>query len=251
MKRMLILLVAAALLAAAGCGGEGPAREIIATRGTLTAVILKKGPPIDGTLKSRLWKKCPQLLLGECQSEEIGELKTTARVLFDATHLYVAWECLEADTGSMKAEAADRDDDAWNDDSVELFITADPRVGSFHFAVNSKAVLQDWKMDPDGSADLSWDSSAVVNSSVETNKRWIVTMSVPLKEIGAYVGENQTWAMNLNRTKPLGQEQGTESSWSSQGRSRYVVAEGWGKIVGVSIPRRADGVTREAPPAQQ
>jgi len=252
MKRTIILMAVAGLLAT-GCdkGDGGPARQITATRGVLPAVIVKKGPPIDGTLKSAIWLKCPPLVLGQCQSEEIGELKATARVLFDPTHLYVAWECLQADTAGMKAEATERDDDVWNDDSAEIFISGDPRVGTFHFAVNSRGVLQDWKIDPYGEQDLTWNSTAVVKSSIETNKGWIVTMSVPLKELGAYVGENQTWPMNLNRTKPLAASGWTESSWSAAGRSKYGDATGWGKITGVRIPRRADGVTRTAEAPKQ
>lgn len=249
MKQTMIVVALAGFVAlAAGCNGDmgAPAKEIIATRGVLPAVIVKKAPPIDGTLRSRIWRKCPPLVLGEVMSEEIGQLRTTARVLFDATHLYVAWECIEPDTGSMKAEAAQRDDDAWNDDSAELFVSGDPREGYFHFAVNSKGVLQDWHIDPHGDQNLSWNSSAKAAATIEKDKRWIVTMSVPLKELGAYVGKNQTWPMNLNRTKPAGAQQWTESSWSAKGRSSYNDTEGWGKIVGVRVRRRGDGVTRTA-----
>lgn len=248
MKRtMVVMFLAGCVVLAAGCNGEaGPAKEIVATRGVLTAVMVKKAPPVDGTLKSPIWKACPPLKLGQVMSEEIGELKTTARMLFTETHLYVAWECLEADTGSLKAEAKQRDDDAWNDDSVELFISGDARVGYFHFAVNSQGVLQDWKIDPYETSDLSWNSSAKAAASVEKGKGWIVTLSVPLKELGAYVGKDQTWPMNLNRTKPLGPQQWTETSWSAKGRSSYNVVEGWGKVVGVAVRHRADGVTRKA-----
>ena len=249
MKGSVILMVLACVVVA-GCDSGQPAQQITATRGVVPAVIVKQGPPIDGTMNSAIWKKCPPLEFGPCPGEEVA-LKTTARVLFDATRLYVAWECIEDDTASMKAEAAERDDNAWNDDSVELFISGGPRVGSFHFAVNSEGVLQDWKISPDGAADLSWDSSAVVRTSMERNKRWIVTMSVPLKELGAYVGEGQTWPMNLNRTKPAGPQQWIESSWSDKGLSTYGRQEGWGKIVGVRIPRRADGVTRTAEAPKQ
>jgi len=247
MKRAMMLLIVAGLLMAGCHNGAYSGPELSATRGVVPAVIVKKGPKIDGTLKSPLWKKCPPLVLGEVMSDQVGELKTTAWVLFDATHLYVAWECLEPDTSSLKADATQRDDDAWNDDSVELFICADPRVGAFHFAINSNGVLQDWKIDEYGENDLSWNSSAVVRASVEKNKRWIVTMKVPLRELGAYVGENQTWAMNLNRTKPA-DGSWIESSWSAKGRSDYNDSDGWGKIVGVRIPRRSDGVTRTAKP---
>ena len=110
-------------------------------------------------------------------------------------------------------------------------------------------MLQDWKIS-EGQADLSWNSSATVKVLVEQNRRWTVTMSVPLKELGAYVGENQTWAMNLNRTKPVGPRQWAESSWSAEGRSKYTDPDGWGKIVGVRIVHRADGVTRTDQPPE-
>ncbi len=248
MRQALILMVVAVLVVAGCNGGAGPAEPLTATRGVAPYVKVKTAPPIDGTLNSPIWQSCPPLVLGQCQSQEIGPLKTTARVLFDDRNLYVAWDCAEADTASLKAEAAQRDEDAWNDDSVELFISGDPRQGAFHFAINSKGVLQDWKIDPDGAADLSWNSTAKFAATVVPNRRWIVTLSVPLKELGAYVGEGQTWPMNLNRTKPAGERVWTESSWSADGRSKYGVAEGWGKIVGVRVPYRLDGVTRKAEP---
>ena len=253
-RTMILLSIVWLLAAAAGCqNGElgGPA-EVAATRGTVGAVIVRKGPAIDGTLASPLWQKCPALVLGKVMSQELGELKTTARVLFDGTHLYVAWDCTEPDTGSIKAAVKDRDGSVWNDDSVELFITGDPRVGWFHFTINAVGTLLDARTTPgENREDSSWNSSAVASARVEKDKRWTVTLSVPLKELGAYVGEGQTWAMNLNRTRPLGSNQWQESSWSATGRSRYRDSAGWGKIVGVRIPRRADGVTRTAQPPTQ
>jgi hypothetical protein len=247
--RRTILAIAVGAVLAAGCGEATTQPVLTATRGAVQAVIVSTPPRADGTLNCPIWQKCPPLVLGRCQSQETSPLKTTARVLFDATNLYVAWECIEPDTSALKVEAKARDEDAWNDDSVELFISADPREGHRHFAVNSQGVLQDWKGSPEGDEDLSWNSSATVKTSIEKNKRWIVTLSVPLKELGAYVGAGQTWSLNLNRTKPLGERQWTESSWSAEGRSKYTDSAGWGKITGVNIPRRADGVTRMAEPA--
>ena len=91
MKQIMILVVVAGSLAAAGCreGDLGAAQKVTATRGRVGAVMVKKGPAIDGTLKSPYWQACPPLRLGKVTSEEIGELKSTARVLFDETHLYV------------------------------------------------------------------------------------------------------------------------------------------------------------------
>jgi hypothetical protein len=253
MKTAMVAMAAAGLLAA-GCGTGDPAAalEVAATRGTVGAVIVRQGPEIDGTLESPAWRKCPPLVLGNVMSEEVGELRTTGRVLFDDTHLYVAWECAEPDTSILTAEVTDRDGTVWNDDYVDLFVTGDPRVGSYHFLVNSIGTLLDAHTPPgEDREDTSWNSTAVVKTSVEKDKRWIVTLSVPLKEIGAYVGEGQTWPINLNRTRPLGSNQWLESSWSSKGRSRYRDPAGWGRIEDVRIRRRPGGVTRTAEPPKE
>ncbi|MFW6164063.1 MAG: hypothetical protein ACODAJ_14950, partial [Planctomycetota bacterium] len=63
-----------------------------AERGRMQAVIVEKGPPVDGTLQSALWEKCPPLPLGQCTSAKPGPLETTARVLFGPARLYVAFE---------------------------------------------------------------------------------------------------------------------------------------------------------------
>ena len=108
-----MLAIAAAVLVA-GCANVAPYgsdRQVKATRGTLEAPMVAKGPPLDGTLNSPVWQKCPPLVLGNVSSEEVGELKTLGRVLFTPTHLYVAWECTEPDTSVLKADAASRDEE--------------------------------------------------------------------------------------------------------------------------------------------
>jgi len=249
-RELMLIAVLGCLAFSAGCGeGWGPAtQDATNTRGTVSAIMGPKGPAIDGTLDSPLWQHCPALTLGEVQSDQVGQLKTTARVLLDKTHLYVAWDALEADTDSIVAGETQRDGSIWNDDCVELFVCADPRVGSCHFIINSKGVILDSISRPGEDEDTSWDSSAVVKTSVQKNKRWVVTMSVPLKELGAYAGESQTWPMNLNRSKPQDDGGWIESSWSAKGLSKYTNPTGWGKIINVRVVRSPGGVTRTAPP---
>jgi hypothetical protein len=235
MKTLVPLLIATILVA--GCADPRigtPPPDAVATRGVVSYIHVPQAPPVDGKLASPVWMTCPELKLGQPMSDEIGDLKATARVVFTDTHLYVAWECLEPDTSGLKTEAVDRDDDAWNDDSVELFIAPGPDADGYHFAVNSKGVLQDWR-----EGDLYWDSGARAAATVEANQRWVVTLAVPLKDLAPTVGAGQTWPMNLNRTKPLGFESWIETSWSAAGRADYNDRSGWGKIVGVDISAKA------------
>lgn len=261
MKRSLSWMALAGLCAV-GCGCTGVTEQtageraaVKAERGLMQAVIVEKGPPVDGTLQSPIWRECPPLVLGECTTDKPGPMKTTARVLFDPTHLYVAWECEEPDTDGMRQQAAKRDGQVWADDSVELFVTGDTRRGYFHFAVNPRGTLFDSRSTPGKRDDTSYNTGATVSASVEENRRWIVTLSVPLKDIGAYVGEDQTWVMNLNRTKPgAGSQAIAEWSWAVMGSNDYHQVLDYGQVKGVKVRRRDDGVTRTAsrpPPPPQ
>ncbi|KKL54204.1 hypothetical protein LCGC14_2267760, partial [marine sediment metagenome] len=157
-------------------------------RGEMRAVIVAKGPAVDGTLADPVWAKCPELPLGECTGRGPGMLKTTARVLFDATKLYVGFVCTDPDTDSLKTDAAQRDAQVWADDCVELFVTGDLRTGYYHFVVNPAGVLFDSRTAGGQKDDTSWNSSVQVKATVQKGKGWTVTLAVPLAQLGALVG---------------------------------------------------------------
>jgi len=241
-----IARAAAALLAAATmCSAAAP------RRGRMRAVIVEKGPPIDGVGEAGTWAQCPPLPLGDCTGAGPGPAKTTARVLFDARRLYVAWQCAESDTDSLARSAARRDGDVWQDDCVELFVTGDPREGYFHFIVNPRGTLYDARRTAASKTyDASYNPAVEVKAAVRKGKGWSVTLAVPLKDVGAYVGEGQTWIANLNRTRPArgGRPMG-EWSWAVMGTNDYHQTGDYGQITGVTVPKRADGVVRGATPA--
>jgi len=101
-----------------------------------------------------------------------------------------------------------------------------------------------------GRDDASWNSTARVKAAVTKGKGWTATLAIPLREIGAYVGENQTWPLNLNRTMPAAGGQAAEWSWAVMNGNDYHRVQDYGAVTGVTVPERADGVTRqaEAPP---
>ncbi len=223
------------------------APAVAAERGKLAAVIVEKGPAVDGSLTDPVWAKCPPLTLGKCTSAQAQSPATTARVLFDATTLYVAFECAEADTAALAAAVTDRDGPVWQDDSVELFVSGDLRTGYYHFAVNPKGVLMDTRSAGGKKDDAAYNTAAVVKASVRKGKGWVVTIAVPLKEIGAVVGEGQKWPMNLYRTRPArGGKAATEWSWAVMATNDYHSVSDFGVVTGVDVPERKDGVTRKA-----
>ncbi len=234
------------LLLAVVCATASSVSAAAPKRGEMAAVTVAEAPALDGVGRTGVWEKCPAMPLGECTSGKPGVSRTSARVLFGPTKLYVSFDCAEGDTDGIVAKATTADGDVWADDSVEVFVSGDSRVGMFHFAVNAKGVLFDAK-----GKDKGYSSRATAKAAIAKGKGWTVTLAIPLKNIGAYVGEGQTWVLNLNRTKPgpTPSQPAGEWSWAIMGSSDYHQVADYGRITGVSVPKRADGVTREAAPA--
>jgi len=241
MKHVAIAAACLAVVALAAAGAEK------VERGKMSAVTVEKPPAVDGTLEDPVWAKCPPMPLGQCTADRPWPLETTARVLFDPTTLYVGFRCAETDTDALKAGTTERDGDVWKDDSVELFVTGDIRTGYYHFAVNPKGVFMDARTVGGNRDDKSYNADVKVKASVQKGKGWTVTLAVPLKDLGAYVGKDQAWVINLYRTRPARGGKGMmEWAWSVMASNDYHSVADFGRITGVNVPERKDGVTRHA-----
>jgi lysophospholipase L1-like esterase len=251
MPRMLLGLsfVAAASISFTGGPRASEPPDEAPARGWLKAVHVEEEPTIDGTLGSPLWEKCPPLELGDVTSERPGPFKTTARVLFGPTRLHVAVDCADPGTGSLRQTVAERDGPVWEDDCVEIFVTGDRREGYFHFTVNPRGTLMDARFARSERESRDWNSSAAARASVAPSKGWSATLAIPLAEIGAYVGEDQAWELNITRTRPARGGSGASLwSWAILGSQDFHDVFDYGRVEDVRVPRRPDGVTRAAEP---
>jgi len=149
---VVLLLVAPSVCRA----GEAPQPP---RRGEAVAVMVEKGPAIDGTMNDPLWEKCPPWPMGDCTSQQPQKYKTWAKVLFGPTRVYIGVRCEEPDTKALAAGVAQRDGPVWNDDSVEIFLRPDPAEPVCQFVVNPRGVLYDAR-----NKEPSWNSSAEVKA---------------------------------------------------------------------------------------
>ncbi len=156
-----------------------------------------KGPKVEGTLADPLWEKAPRLSLHPVPGQE-GKLATTCRLLFDATHLYAAIECEEPDA-KLLANARERDGEVWCDDCVELYVLPHPEVGYKQIGVNVLGTVFDQSHPPSGRSDRSWNGDVKAALSAQPGKGWKVALSVPLRDLGARTGGDQTWRFNVTR----------------------------------------------------
>lgn len=209
-------------------------------RGEAVAVCVEKSPVMDGTLQDPLWEKCPAWPIGTCTSENQQKYATWAKVLFGPAHVYVGVYCEEPDTAGLAAKIAKRDGPVWEDDAVEVFLRPDPQEAACQFVVNPLGTLYDAH-----DKNPAYNSTAEVKAHVEKGKAWTVTLKIPMREIGAYVGEDQMWTLNVYRTR---QARGGDPillySWSIMSDADYHNAREFGVVTGVKVPKTEGGVTR-------
>lgn len=209
-------------------------------RGEATAVNVENGPAMDGTVNDPVWKRCSPWPMGSCTSESRQKYETWAKVLFDGSHMYIGVHCEEPDTNGMVMGAAKRDEAVWSDDSVEVFLRPDPQKPVCQFVVNPRGVLYDAQ-----DKRREWNSSAEVKTSVVKGRSWTAELKIPMKEVDAYVGEDQMWTMNIYRSRNArGGDPSLQYSWSIMSGDDYHAVREFGLVTGINVPRRADGVTR-------
>lgn len=226
-------LLLTVLMAGPVTGGEKP------KRGEVRAVMVEKGPTIDGTLKDPLWEKAAVLPLGNVTDAKPGKYETSARLLIDKQFLYIAVVCAEPKTDSIKATIKDLDGNVWADDCVELFIAPQPEKNYKHIAINAKNISFD-QMVTKSEKDPLWNIYFTSKISIQKDKCWIVTMAMPLKDLGVKQGKDQTIRLNITRTRHRrGDDGAMEWSWAVMPSTDFHRHNAHGKVEGVEITPKA------------
>ncbi len=199
-----LIRVAVVLLVLAAATVPAPAEP-----GMLATAYRAVSPPvIDGKLDDPCWQSAQVLgpFLLNTGARPAAE-QTTARVAWDDTALYLAFECLEPNPSKILAAGAEPDAMLWRDDAIEVFL--DPsgaRTGYYQVIANTKGAIYDEK---DGNT--SWSSGATVRAAVGSD-RWTLEMRVPFAPMGASPRSGDRWTANFCRDH---QHEPLEfSSWS-------------------------------------
>ena len=104
---------------------------------TMPAVKVVSPPSIDGVVDNDEWRTAARVadfIQFEPNRGDPARLETAVWVLYDDTHLYVAFEA--HDPEPLMAQMTQRDAQLWNDDSVQIYIDTfhDGRSGYFFMA---------------------------------------------------------------------------------------------------------------------
>jgi hypothetical protein len=179
-----------------------PPRKGATIKGRLALLIAKPDaePAIDGKLDDACWQKAEpvafRLLDG---SADRPKRATVAKLLATDKTLFIAIQC--AETEQLVSRKRDRDDNVWEDDSVELFIKpgAEATREYYHLAVNPDGSFYD-----DFARDTAAWQSQLKLATAKGKEGWTIELAIPLAELNLPKDKAAAagpWRLNLTRTR--------------------------------------------------
>ncbi len=155
-------------------------------------------PTIDGKLDDACWKVAAHAgYFFVLNSRRWAQKQTAAFLCWDTENIYVAFDCDEPEPDKIRGTVETRDTaDLWQDDSVEVFLTAGELGDAVHHViVNAAGQVYDESSDGDPA---SWDAEVKAGVAKGT-KQWTVEFSIPLIDLQSELNEDTVWKVNFNR----------------------------------------------------
>ena len=182
-------------------------------RPTLSAVNPSQAPVIDGLVQDDEWIGAPVaggFVQFEPQRGEPASVRTEARLLVDATHVYVAFRCW--DDQPLTARLTQRDSNLLSDDSVVVLLdTANDRQTAYYFYTNPLGTQMDGRVTDDGrQTDNTWDGPWR-SAARTTDYGWSAEFAIPFSSLKFAAGSGREWGINFGRERRRTLE---FSSWS-------------------------------------
>lgn len=175
-----------------------------------------KPPAIDGRLDDAVWKTAPEVTLKGSFDGRPVTRKTTLRVLWDDSNLYVAFWAEDPDVWGTKRN---KDDDIYNEDACEVFIDADGDGATYNelqvspHNVNFDASFV--RRRSDLATAMKWESGmetavfvkGTLDDDSDTDEFWSAEMRIPLANLTAVPRlppqQGDRWRFNAYRLEHL------------------------------------------------
>jgi len=176
-------------------------------------------PTIDGKLDDACWEAAPSIgSFIDIDKQTPSKWPTTVRLLHDERNLYAAFECSESEPATILAQVTKDGGEAWQDDSVEVFL--DPAADLQRYEQFVANVL--------GARNRTAPEWQVKTSRNEAG--WVVEMSIPLGALGR-PQPGDVWLFDACRTRPARPQAPPEhSSWAPTEGTFHQPAK-WGLLV--------------------
>ena len=191
-------------------------------------------PQIDGIVSDQEWSgasRATDFIRYEPQRGSPSAFRTEAFVLYDSTHLYVAFVVHDPDPPT--AQLTRRDAQLLNDDAVVLLLdTHRDRQSAYYFITNALGTQTDGRVANDGrTVDNTWDAPWE-SAAARSDSGWTVEMAIPLASMSYASGTDRTWGINFGRSRRRTLEL---SFWAGPLENRARVSQA-GSLTGLDVP---------------
>ena len=214
MSRGTVSTIVLALLVAvlAGCQSLGPAQPQ-APMENYPCHFAGGAISIDGRLDEPAWGHAEAIAkFYPYQPEDAQQLSpTSARLLWDDDHLYLAFECEDEDIWSYSDKA---DDELWNGDVVEFFVKPSTEQPLYYeFVMAPSGALYDGQYPSRGAGGYNrfkgWSSNAKVGTAIagtaddwsDADQGYVVELAIPRAAFPEALqpAEGRTWTFSVFR----------------------------------------------------
>lgn len=181
------------------CAGQPVAQTT--TRPTMTAHRTTGPIVVDGVLDDEPWSQAVGVE-GFTQSEPAAGApateRTTIRIVFDGTTLYIAAFCYDRDPSGIIVSDLRKDFSTAGQDTFEVVLdTFGDKRNGFLFATNAAGAKADQQITNEGrDINESWDAVWTVRTQ-RSDEGWTAEIAIPLKSLRFAPGG--TWGVNFSR----------------------------------------------------
>jgi len=185
-----------------------------------------KPPQIDGRLDEEVWSAARPVVLGELERGGETSPRTEVRLVHAGGVLYVGCRLAEPKMDQLKRTVSQRDGPAYQDDSVELFLSPHPARGYFQIIISATGAIFDRRDRGDPAA---WNCDAKA-AAVLGQSGWSLEVAVPMAalEVGQKVPAR--WRANIYRNRQAGPE-GALQAFSPTFSGDYDVPKRFGQLL--------------------
>jgi hypothetical protein len=203
----------------------------------------KEPPKLDGRLDDDVWSAAEPIVLGMLEREGKTRPRTEVRLVYAGGMLYVGCQLTEPAIGKLKRGVDTPDGPAYQDDSVELFLSPYPERGYFQMIVSATGAVYDRR---DRGDPAGWNSGAKVAVHVAANS-WSAEVAIPMASLGVDDDIPPRWRANVYRNRQAGPE-GSLQAWSPTFSGDYDVPKRFGQWLFTPDPPWTDQQSQAGPP---
>jgi hypothetical protein len=217
-------------------GPETPARVAATPLASATAI------RIDGDLNDAAWQTAPVItgfLQRDPREGAEATFQTEARVVYDATALFIAVQAVDPEPKRIVGIRTRRDEDSPSDWIRVIIDSFHDRRSGYEFAVNPAGVKQDTYWYNDTNNDQGWD--AVWDVAVSRNERgWRAEFRIPFSQLRFHTADAATFGLAIIRR--VGRLNET-STWPLLAKSANGYVSSFGELTGLRLnqsPKRLE-----------